>query len=148
MTFSMCLLLSAAHPFSVLTAPSQLTHPSMSLPQLPISRWPPLSPFLATPVWFCRREKKKWTYRVGVKPQGRVFLKSLWTLSPWDRRDELRTKTTDCRDCRIIPRLCHFKPDEKPFVLFIHLSYDWNTKELRADVSSRSRLGSVTLKPH
>lgn len=32
--------LLAAHPFSVLAAPSQLAHPSISLPQLPISRWP------------------------------------------------------------------------------------------------------------
>lgn len=33
-----------AHPFSVLAAPGHLTHPSIPLPQLPISRWPP-APF-------------------------------------------------------------------------------------------------------
>lgn len=38
-------LLCAAHPFSVLAAPGHLTHPSISLPQLPISRWPPASTF-------------------------------------------------------------------------------------------------------
>ena len=36
----------AAHPFSVLAASGHLTHPSISLPQLPISRWPLASPFL------------------------------------------------------------------------------------------------------
>lgn len=36
-------LLRAAHPFSVLAAPGHLTHPSISLPQLPISRWPSAS---------------------------------------------------------------------------------------------------------
>lgn len=35
----------AAHPFSVLAAPGHLNHPSISLPQLPISRWPPVYTF-------------------------------------------------------------------------------------------------------
>lgn len=44
-SFDVASLLCAAHPFSVLAAPSQLTHPSISLPQLPISRWPLLCDF-------------------------------------------------------------------------------------------------------
>lgn len=77
-------LVCAAHPFSVLAAPSQLTHPSMSLPQLPISRWPPLSQFLTSPLWRCENKQTNKILEWGCtirdsNPWDLCFLISLWT---------------------------------------------------------------------
>lgn len=52
------LFLCAAHPFSVLAAPGHLTHPSISLPQLPISRWLAVSTFPLSTLWWCCGGKK------------------------------------------------------------------------------------------
>lgn len=87
------LFLCAAHPFSVLAAPGHLTHPSISLPQLPISRWLAVSTFPPSTLWWCCGGKKNPSgrpvsnlLRLEVKSSGdgRTALSNQSGFSLWD----------------------------------------------------------------
>lgn len=117
-------LLCAAHPFSVLAAPSQLTHPSMSLPQLPISRWPPLSQFLTSPLWCC---ENKWTKNLRVgriiwdsNPRDFCFFNLPLDSSLWDCWDKLWTRQQTAAIARE-SRICAINSVFSFYLVFIIL---------------------------